>query len=1225
MEKSILNNSIKDSKEVKISSLKKGDRFVDPYYNNEKCIVVDIDKDGYYKIKSLRQNLIFNVSPRKTVLVDSIKDGESVKYKPNSKFYKEDILEEDVSDYCVFDFPFNCYAKPRNNDKLGYIPVKCEGYCDKNGKIHKDKLVATWDSLDNDYDHIVFYGTCTQADYLKLNKDNEKIFLFPTDIKNVRSICKKATKKDVEQMLKNKGCEVVQDSIKDTDYSNEYISAIQSLGYKLERRGQTFTGRTHFEFISTNIHHQYGFNMEANKLADKIDSVDDKTGCRSTFNFVLTNTGYIKAVVDVDMRSYKDSIKDDAFESRYYQKNKLRVSEDFLEKICNKYNIDVYYEGNEYRLYGLNRNFDNMFDNYKLFDSIKDSHNVRTVEWLDDEVYVEYDMGERKYYIASDEDRYNGRRFDTVGQAQQYYKYYKNDIRREILDSIKDSDNLEGLLRTLEDKANDFTESMTDEEEKTIYKMLYKLEQDIISQAEQELSSDNPDKESIVNKILNLSRTLENYAKKAKNKSAETRLIALAKDLYRCYDRNKKYKDSIKDEKFTFEIVWEAEGMKGDQKTTLMAENENEARIKFEKIYENMRNKASIKTIRQVKDSKPTTLDHIDKTMKMAKMAKIANIANIAMDAIKAKDAVSLKKGDWFISRGVNKNAYADIDLYKVIDDKFQERNGFSESILAEHYKVDLIDLVYNNKGLKKKGTETFPKRYLQDIIVFNSVEEAFKWLNTRMSLAKSAFKNQDSKVKDVSWDDIEEAIYKYYKGPQHSEVDYSDCLRGFDNRTDASRMADFVEQRFNLRCDVISDPYGGWRVKVNGVKDSKPIKDATSNECIEKIKTTSIPEGDKLQYGDMQTVLVQIQNVGLNKHEDIFKYKHVSPKQESYAMGRIWKQGKLIALEEGPLNIVRAKMVEKLRTMQDSKVKDDNKDVKVCLSKERYAVVSTKEWRHWNDDAYADFTTNEYSKAEAYRDKCKYDTIIIDCYNNYSILDSKMKDDDYSYEVIVSQISNPNFDTKYLLGKAYNGLTRGSMTQEEYKELVKKIKAERNTNDSKVKDYDIDIINKLKKVVDRHEDYELTILSSISTPYKISLKSYHPYDKKEEDLLKRDLANEGFIVRFGNSNHELYLVGNLPKAPYEDSKTKDSGLDYWKINFYKYNINMSEEDWRNFKRDLQNNNIKILDVGDDVFVQGDFNNVYKVCRNYSINKQAITPLSKSDKINVLGIEDSKN
>jgi len=73
----------------------------------------------------------------------------------------------------------------------------------------------------------------------------------------------------------------------------------------------------------------------------------------------------------------------------------------------------------------------------------------------------------------------------------------------------------------------------------------------------------------------------------------------------------------------------------------------------------------------------------------------------------------------------------------------------------------------------------------------------------------------------------------------------------------------------------------------------------------------------------------------------------------------------------------------------KDNNVKDDAKDVKVCLSNERYAVVSTKEWRIWKDDAYADFTTNIYTKAKEFRDMLKYDAIIIDCYNSYNVLDS--------------------------------------------------------------------------------------------------------------------------------------------------------------------------------------------------------------------------------------------
>lgn len=111
----------------------------------------------------------------------------------------------------------------------------------------------------------------------------------------------------------------------------------------------------------------------------------------------------------------------------------------------------------------------------------------------------------------------------------------------------KDSDRLEELLRTLEDRADDLTASITNDEEKFIYSGLYKLVQDIISQTEKEIDSakgenKNPAKESLANKILNTSKILENYSRKAKNKSAEAKLLALSKELYRCYDRNRKYK-----------------------------------------------------------------------------------------------------------------------------------------------------------------------------------------------------------------------------------------------------------------------------------------------------------------------------------------------------------------------------------------------------------------------------------------------------------------------------------------------------------------------------------------------------------------------------------------------------------------------------------------------------------------------------------------------------------
>lgn len=75
---SLYDSKIKDEKVVQISELKKGDKFLDPRYNNEECVVleVDIDEEGSYKIKSLSNNTVYIVRRNKRVIVDSVKDSD---------------------------------------------------------------------------------------------------------------------------------------------------------------------------------------------------------------------------------------------------------------------------------------------------------------------------------------------------------------------------------------------------------------------------------------------------------------------------------------------------------------------------------------------------------------------------------------------------------------------------------------------------------------------------------------------------------------------------------------------------------------------------------------------------------------------------------------------------------------------------------------------------------------------------------------------------------------------------------------------------------------------------------------------------------------------------------------------------------------------------------------------------------------------------------------------
>ena len=142
--------------------------------------------------------------------------------------------------------------------------------------------------------------------------------------------------------------------------------------------------------------------------------------------------------------------------------------------------------------------------------------------------------------------------------------------------------------------------------------------------------------------------------------------------------------------------------------------------------------------------SSTLSLDSVKDASKLIKIVK------------KAKDAVSLKKGDWFINNYEARHNDL-LKIYKVVDDKLQERNGFSASMLVEEYLFDVWDTggwgqPKHEPKLKKQGTTTIRGRDLENITVFNSVDEAMKWLNRRMQISKDLKNRRDSlnSIKDA-------------------------------------------------------------------------------------------------------------------------------------------------------------------------------------------------------------------------------------------------------------------------------------------------------------------------------------------------------------------------------------------------------------------------------------------------------------------------------------------
>ena len=84
-------------------------------------------------------------------------------------------------------------------------------------------------------------------------------------------------------------------------------------------------------------------------------------------------------------------------------------------------------------------------------ESLDEGKVVQTKKQLDDDVYVEYSFDDKKYYLASDYDRYVWTNFDSIEDAESFYKYHKNDVRNSILEKLEEPKTEEKLTEAPDD------------------------------------------------------------------------------------------------------------------------------------------------------------------------------------------------------------------------------------------------------------------------------------------------------------------------------------------------------------------------------------------------------------------------------------------------------------------------------------------------------------------------------------------------------------------------------------------------------------------------------------------------------------------------------------------------------------------------------------------------------------------------------------------------------
>lgn len=144
-------------------------------------------------------------------------------------------------------------------------------------------------------------------------------------------------------------------------------------------------------------------------------------------------------------------------------------------------------------------------------------------------------MANSKEEALKKAEKWANTKYDETSNFKIVNKAYTNS---EIIDSnIDDSAELEKLMKTCQSVASIFADKTNEIEQKILYSSLFNLVKDITEKA---------DKETDASKLLELSKTLDNYASRAKFHSIEAKLLGLAKELYRCYERNKnQFKDSL--------------------------------------------------------------------------------------------------------------------------------------------------------------------------------------------------------------------------------------------------------------------------------------------------------------------------------------------------------------------------------------------------------------------------------------------------------------------------------------------------------------------------------------------------------------------------------------------------------------------------------------------------------------------------------------------------------
>ena len=106
-------------------------------------------------------------------------------------------------------------------------------------------------------------------------------------------------------------------------------------------------------------------------------------------------------------------------------------------------------------------------------------------------------------------------------------------------------------------------------------------------------------------------------------------------------------------------------------------------------------------------------------------------------------------------------------------------------------------------------------------------------------------------------------------------------------------------------------------------------------DDILNKIRTTSIKEGEQLTF-EAEGYLIDIQSVGKDVYQQRSDKRWASPKTESNAWIRVWKDNQKVFDESGPINVARDRLIQFMKT----RVNDSCKKFAVKYTKDSKTYI---------------------------------------------------------------------------------------------------------------------------------------------------------------------------------------------------------------------------------------------------------------------------------------------